>query len=157
MSIEKRSLMFRAEDGEYFCVSSWFCTMVADYQPWKETHWARTVYDLMLAGFCCLAMIGCDITRPVNVDEAKRPVKPDTPVVEVIDVATVYQALATACTNTPTKPAWINNTKRLARVVKLLENDVPGVAAKFDELFPGDASSERALTSGDIEKLRGVK
>lgn len=128
--------------------------LCADVVKWQSVICGKvgdTVKKLMLAGFCCLFMVGCDVslTRPLPVTPDDKP----APVVQPLDAEAVFHAIADR--SGPGK--WIKDTDRLARVVKQLEPDVPGISAKFDEKFAKDLGRTRELTADDVATLKGMK
>lgn len=115
---------------------------MAERHAWME----RTIRDLMLAGFCLCVLVGCG---PVTVP--KKDLKPSPAVVEPLTIEAVVQALADAC-----ESGAIRDTDRLARVGKVIERQLPGVADKLT-VVDGVPAVQRDLTADDIAKLRGVK
>jgi hypothetical protein len=103
----------------------------------------KTIRDLMLAGFCCLFLVGCSDDWLVTVP-ADKPIGPET-------VWTVLADYVKSCD--------VSDSTKLELIVKRLRThgDIDDNAVdKFYAAFPDIKTKEIAITPQDADKIRGL-
>ena len=125
------------------CPSGDDCSWLVD-QPAhrRSTRWMKIVRRLMLAGFCLMFSIGCQLSVPLN----------DT------DTSASHETVWTILAEYVSAGEITNSTK-LELIVKHLRTQGAiddGAVDRFYEAFPGIKDSERPITADDSPRLRGI-
>ncbi len=125
------------------CPSGAECSWVADMSGHRRsTRWMKIVRRLMLAGFCLIFSIGCQLSVPANDSEQSHTTE------------TVWTVLADYVS-----AGEIADSTKLELIVRHLrvqgaidDNSVD----RFYQTFPGIKDQQRPITPEDSKLLRGM-
>lgn len=73
-------IFIKNEKGNFECPSKFIVKDIVRWGPWHGTHtFCGTVWELLLAGFCCMLMLGCGSSGVVSPEVAKRAEEMSSP------------------------------------------------------------------------------